>query len=103
VSQGNTDTNAGDHDRAIAAYSEAIRLDPKNAIAFNNRGNAYGKKGWTTGDYDRAVADYSEAIRLDPQYASAFCNRGRTKLSIKDSGGDEDVAKARQLDASVCR
>jgi tetratricopeptide (TPR) repeat protein len=101
--RGNAYQNKGDYDRAIADYSEAIRPDPKNAIAFNNRGNAYGKKGWTTGDYDRAVADYSEAIRLDPQYASAFCNRGRTKLSIKDSGGDEDVAKARQLDASVCR
>jgi membrane-associated protease RseP (regulator of RpoE activity) len=28
VSQGKTDTNAGDHDRAIAAYGEAIQLDP---------------------------------------------------------------------------
>lgn len=31
VSQGNTDTNAGDHDQAIAAHSEAIQLDPTAA------------------------------------------------------------------------
>ena len=62
----------GDHDRAIADYSEAIRLDPKHASAFNNRGIAYRAKG----DHDRAIADYNEAIRLDPKDALAFNNRG---------------------------
>ncbi len=62
----------GDNDRAIADYNEAIRLDPKYAIAYNNRGIAYRAKG----DNDRAIADYSEAIRLDPKYAVAFNNRG---------------------------
>ena len=28
----------GDRDRAIADYNEAIRLDPKFAMAYNNRG-----------------------------------------------------------------
>src|SRR6266511_3782105 len=72
VDQGNTDINNRDYDRAIAALSEAIRLDPKNARAFNNRGFAYARKG----DMDRAIADYNEAIRLDPNYALASANRG---------------------------
>ncbi len=42
----------GDFDRAIANYSEAIRLDPKLAAAYNNRGNAYKNKG----DFDRATS-----------------------------------------------
>ena len=37
----------GDNDRAIADYNEAIRLNPKNAIAFNDRCFAYGKKATT--------------------------------------------------------
>ena len=53
----------GDGDRAIADYTEAIRLDPKLAIAYYERGIAY----HALGDFDRAIADYTEAIRLDPK------------------------------------
>jgi tetratricopeptide (TPR) repeat protein len=133
VSQGKTDSNNGDYDRAIAAFSEAIRLDPKNANVFFDRGIAYGKKGdndraiadyneairlnsnyanaflnrgfsyFKKGDNRRAIADYNEAIQLDPKYALAFCNRGVAKLKINDASGKADLAKARVLDASICR
>jgi tetratricopeptide (TPR) repeat protein len=67
----------GDNDRAIVEYSEAIRLDPKYPIAYNNRGAAYSAKG----DNDHAIADYTEAIRLNPKVASAYINRGRAYLA----------------------
>jgi tetratricopeptide (TPR) repeat protein len=51
-----------DYDRAIADLSEAIRLDPKRASAFYNRGVAYRAKG----DLGHADADAAEAMRLDP-------------------------------------
>jgi len=90
----------GDLDRAISDYSEAIRLDPKNALAFANRGADYFKKG----DFDRAITDSSEAIRLDPKsFAWAYCNLGNAKLKKNDSSGNADLAKARQLDPSICR
>src|SRR5262249_6366946 len=41
MSQGHTDINNGDYNGAIAAFSDAMRLDPKNALAFTNRGVAY--------------------------------------------------------------
>src|SRR5262245_51263719 len=69
--QGATASNDRDYDRAIALFSEAIRLDP-HSNAFNNRGLAYSNKG----DNDRAISDYNEAIRLDPNYSLAFSNRG---------------------------
>src|SRR6516165_8098034 len=49
ISQGNTDTNAGDYDKAIANYNDAIKLDPKNIVGFIGRGDAFTNKG----DYDR--------------------------------------------------
>jgi len=59
--------------RAITAdFSEAIRLNPKDAEAYYNRGKAYEKKG----DYDKAIANYTEAIRLDPKLALAHNNLG---------------------------
>jgi tetratricopeptide (TPR) repeat protein len=33
----------GDYDRAIQDYDQALSLDPKNGLAFNNRGFAYGR------------------------------------------------------------
>src|SRR5262252_658983 len=41
VSRGLDYYNKNDPDRAIAEYTEAIRLDPKYVDAFHNRGNAY--------------------------------------------------------------
>ena len=35
----------GDYDRAIADYNEAIRLNPKYALAYTNRGNAWRQQG----------------------------------------------------------
>src|SRR5690349_3083426 len=54
--------DADDHDRAIADFNEAIRIDPGYAKAFYGRAGRYAAKR----DYVRALADYDEAIRLDP-------------------------------------
>jgi tetratricopeptide (TPR) repeat protein len=97
--RGNAYSKKGDNERAIADYTEVIRLNPNNANAFNNRGFRYFKKG----DNHRAIADYNEAIRLDPRHALAFCNRGNAKLKIHERSGQADIAKARELNSSICR
>jgi tetratricopeptide (TPR) repeat protein len=70
-----------DFDRAIADYSEAIKLNPKFANAYVGRGSAwYAKK-----EYDRAVADYDEAIRIDPKNGLGFLSRGFAWEAKKDT------------------
>jgi tetratricopeptide (TPR) repeat protein len=44
-----------------------IRLDPKTAAAYCNRGYSY----LETGEYDKAIAVYTDAILLDPKQAVA--------------------------------
>ena len=74
------DATGGEFDKAIADYTDAIRLDPKCALAYCGQGIAY----WFKGDYDKAIADFTEAIRLDPNYANAYRNRGLAYKSKHD-------------------
>ncbi len=66
----------GDIDHAIQDYSQAIKLDGKLAIAFNNRAVAYDLKG----EYDHALQDYEQAIKLKPS-AQTYFNRGNVYLA----------------------
>ena len=61
----------GDFDRAIAAYTKAIELNPDYG-AYYNRGVAYKSKD----DSERAVADFTKAIELNRNFAEAYFNRG---------------------------
>jgi len=61
----------GAYDLAIADLSEAIKLQPNDALFYNDRGNAHLNKG----KLDLAIADYDEAIRLRPGLSGAYFNR----------------------------
>src|ERR1019366_2482511 len=82
---------AADVDEQLRFYSEAIRLKPDYAAAFNNRGAARNAKG----DMELALQDFNEAIRLSPDKADAFCNRGvarRAKGDLEGALQDYDEA-----------
>ena len=61
-----------EYQKSISEYTEAIRLKPDYADAYNNRGLAYDHNN----EYDKAIGDYSAAIRLDPNDARYYNNRG---------------------------
>jgi tetratricopeptide (TPR) repeat protein len=61
-----------DYGGAIACFRTTIELDPKNAMAHYNLGNALRHKG----QVDVAIASYQKALTLDPKYAPA-----RTELA----------------------
>jgi tetratricopeptide (TPR) repeat protein len=94
---GNHYYQRGRFDRAVAHYTQAIRLNDGDAVLYRNRGMALTQKGdyvtgiadldevlrrnpkddwaynwraWANhlnGDHDKAIADYTEAIRLNPK------------------------------------
>jgi len=84
----------GEIDKALAAYDEAIRLEPDYAEAYHNRGMAHASRDETA----QAIADYDAAIRLDPEDAFAFENRGRARLHVGQvAGAIDDLSHAVSL------
>ena len=76
----------GDYDLAIASFTEALKLNPKDAAACNMRAVAHAKKG----EFDPAIADYTEALRIDPKLVTAWFMRGKAR----QEKGDHDLALA---------
>ena len=58
----------GDHDSAIAAFTESLLVNPKNVAALMGRGGAYLERN----DYTDAIADLTAAIQLNPDSAAAY-------------------------------
>jgi S1-C subfamily serine protease/regulator of sirC expression with transglutaminase-like and TPR domain len=69
--------------QAIAAYTEAIRLQPDYASAYFARASARAVR-----DPQGALEDYNQAIRLNPNFYIAYVNRG----SIHGGLGDYQAA-----------
>ena len=62
IKKGNDFRDRGDDDKAIASFTEAIRLDPNLVVPYHNRGRAY----LDNDKYDKAIEDFTEVIRLNP-------------------------------------
>lgn len=107
--EGNRFRDEGDHKHAEKLFTEAIELNPDNALAWHNRGWAFIEqkkykqaladfdkaeqlnpnselphfgRGWTYNlmkEYMSAIFEYDKVIELNPKYAIAWNNRGAAK------------------------
>ena len=81
LARGTIHSNNKDYDRAIANFSEAIRLDPNSADAYVLRGIVYKNKE----NYEQAISDLTKAIAIDPNDAGIFKVRG---MAYNEKGCD---------------
>ena len=86
IDKGTALLDKGEYDKAIAAFSEVIWFEPKNAEAYNGRGRAYER----TGDLDKAILDFTQAILLVPSFVEALTNRGNAYVM---QGGWQSVSR----------
>jgi tetratricopeptide (TPR) repeat protein/DNA-binding transcriptional MerR regulator len=64
--------NAKDWNNVIRLTTEAIRLDPQNAVAYTNRSAAYAQKDFL----NKALKDSNVAVKFNPDFPLAYNNRG---------------------------
>jgi tetratricopeptide (TPR) repeat protein len=120
-----------DYEKAVADYSEAIRLEPTLrrydarcssrsimnqldlALADCNAAlkiaprdpDALDSRGFVylrLGRFDEAIIDYNAALGVRPAFQNALFGRGIAKLRKGDtSGGNADIAAAKAIEAEV--
>ncbi|WP_049767829.1 tetratricopeptide repeat protein [Parvibaculum lavamentivorans] len=80
INRGVAYKNVGNLEAAIADYTAALRIAPRDALVYRNRANALREMG----DYDAATADIEQSISLDPQSAAAWYVRGAIMEARED-------------------
>ena len=78
--EGNKFRDEGDHKQAEKSFSEAIELNPENALAWHNRGWAYIEQK----RYKQALADFNKALELNPNWELPYFGRGFTYNQMKE-------------------
>ena len=76
--RGNDFYFAKNYAQALAAYDEAITLNPNFAEAYNNRGIVK----YELGQYAEAVSNYTMAIKLHANFVEALNNRGNAYAAL---------------------
>jgi len=76
--EGNKLLSAGDITGAIAKYTEAIGLDPKNHVYYSNRSAAFIKAN----KFMEALDDGVKAIELKPTWAKGYSRKGAALYSL---------------------
>ncbi len=89
----------GKHPEAIAKYTEALKLAPKNWSIYQLRGHEY----LQIGQYEPAMKDFSELINADPNAADAYSGRSQCELKLNMlSAAVADMTKVAELNKDEC-
>lgn len=93
--EGNELMKAEKHQEALAKYTRAIELDPRNAVYFCNRAAA----NFKLGDHEAAVADCTAALAIQPDYSKAHGRLGLALTALdRHREARQAYARASQLE-----
>ena len=81
----------GDYEQAIVAFTAAIEIDPKQAVVYVGRAQAYIESGETEENLSAALADYESALALDDMNPDIYL--GMADAYIRQ----EDYEKAKEI------
>ncbi len=85
-------------DMAFLAFSQAIRLDPQMAQAYNGRAVVHALRG----ELAQGLADCAEALRLDPGDPEFYKTRGYIYDQMGDAAKSQaDLDQAAAMEGSA--
>lgn len=84
VQLGNMSKEGGDHESAAAAYSEALRLEPRNSGTLVQMGHLQSSMG----DHAAAGIAYFKAFEMDPALADAAAGLDRAMSRVRGKARD---------------
>ncbi|PLZ89968.1 hypothetical protein CEN44_11910 [Fischerella muscicola CCMEE 5323] len=94
ISLGGAKAQKGDYQGAIAAYEEALQINPSHPDAYFQRAVAY----YDLKNYQAAFEDLNQVVRLTPNSPVAYMNRGLTQdLLQRNQEALKDYSKAISL------
>lgn len=84
----------GNYEEAIIAFTAAIEVDPKQAVAYVCRGDAYVLSGETAENLDAAQADYEKAIALDSTVEETYEKLANVYIAQGDVDSAMEILRA---------
>lgn len=79
--KGLTAFKANEKSKAIEAFTRAAQLNPRDPLAYINRGLSYSYRG----SFQLAEADFSRALKVDAQHGLAYYARGLVTVLLGNS------------------
>jgi tetratricopeptide (TPR) repeat protein/V8-like Glu-specific endopeptidase len=73
----------GNRQKAIADYTQAIKLNPKFAAAYVTRGYAR----YQANDFAGSITDFDQGISANINFEEAYNGRGNSKAALEDAKG----------------
>jgi len=70
---------AGEHDAAIATFSEVVKRKPAFAEGWNKRATVY----YLAGQYQNSIADCAEVLKRNPRHFGALSGLGQIYLQLE--------------------
>ena len=84
----------GNYEEAILAFTAAIEIDPKNALAYVGRGDAYLGRGSDEEGLTAAFADFETALSLDDTNAGAYLGLAEVYVVRGESERAQDLLES---------
>jgi tetratricopeptide (TPR) repeat protein len=70
---------AGEHDAAIATFSEVVKRKPAFAEGWNKRATVY----YLAGQYQNSIADCAEVLKRNPRHFGALSGLGQIYMQLE--------------------